>query len=308
MNNWRDHQEMMKPINFLESGKRFINEAFVPVDESQNETGLPREELEKIKKIGGLEGEPSFLGSASMGAAFQFGNKVLKLTTDVSEARAASLLVGKNHPNVYTVLFVGQRSEESRLKALERMTYVVVYEYLDWPNRYMVSAAEQLHDRVKADVWGRIKRFYKWKPNFLAETKQLMSHIAHEISLKPDSLGEPINEWHEIYPKLERISTALSLTDHQRMLFEEFWLVTHGSMSRGRLDTQDAAVENINKVASGMRSGYFNQLASALTFLFNNGIMFDDLKSSNIMEKNNQVAIIDVGYSSVSGAGHIPTI
>jgi serine/threonine protein kinase len=51
---------------------------------------------------------------------------------------------------------------------------------------------------------------------------------------------------------------------------------------------------------------YLHQLALGLTFLRENGIIFDDLKASNIMEKGNQVAIIDIGYSAVEGDEQIP--
>ena len=304
MESWRHHQLMTERINFLDSGKRFINDVLVEVTEAQNETGLPEEELERIKDWAGLEGSPSFLGSASMGAAFKFGDRVLKLTSDASEARAAALLVGKDHPNVYTVLAVGQRSKESRQKALKRMAYVVVYEFLDWPNNYMISAAEYIHDRIKVR---KVKSFYKWQLDFLDEARQLMSHIAQNINDNPDILGEPTNKWHEIYPKLERISSALELTEHQQTLFKEFWLVTHGSIGEP-MNTPAAATKALSDVASGPKSEHFHQLALALTFLSQSGVEFNDLKTSNIMEKNNQAAVIDVGYSSVTKRAEIPII
>ncbi len=59
-----------------------------------------------------------------MGSAYQFGDKILKLTKDASEAYASTKMIGKEHPNVATIYKVGKREGEVDLP------YVVVAEFL----------------------------------------------------------------------------------------------------------------------------------------------------------------------------------
>jgi tRNA A-37 threonylcarbamoyl transferase component Bud32 len=56
------------------------------------------------------------------------------------------------------------------------------------------------------------------------------------------------------------------------------------------------------------RLKYFDQLALGLSFLKQNGITFHDLKTTNVMEKNGQIAIIDIGKSNVAKQKEIPSI
>jgi serine/threonine protein kinase len=70
----------------------------------------------------------------------------------------------------------------------------------------------------------------------------------------------------------------------------------------------EEAQEYTNKILNDPRLDYFHQLASGLTFLKENGIKFDDLKASNVMEKNGHAAIIDVGYSLIEGNPELPEV
>jgi len=53
---------------------------------------------------------------------------------------------------------------------------------------------------------------------------------------------------------------------------------------------------------------HFHELALGLTFLEQNGVTFADLKTSNVMDKNGQIAIIDIGKSAVEGNPELPLI
>ena len=66
--------------------------------------------------------------------------------------------------------------------------------------------------------------------------------------------------------------------------------------------------EYTSKIINDPRLDYFHQLALGITFLKENDIIFDDLKTSNIMEKGGQAAIIDIGYSMVKGDPELPEI
>ena len=62
------------------------------------------------------------------------------------------------------------------------------------------------------------------------------------------------------------------------------------------------------KLATDIKLKYFHQLALGLTFLKKNGITFTDLVNTNVMEKNDQVAIIDIGKSNIAKRAKIKSI
>ena len=64
----------------------------------------------------------------------------------------------------------------------------------------------------------------------------------------------------------------------------------------------------MKSIFSNPKTNYLNQLLLGLTWLNKNGIVFSDLKTSNVMEKDGQIAIIDIGYSQVREKKEIPTI
>ena len=117
--NWRRYQTMMERINELGSGKRFVSDNLVEITEEDNKTGLPEDQLEKIKKWAGLSGQAEFLGRGSRGSAFKFGDKVVKITNDPNETKGAALIAGQDHPNVYKIDKVGRRSQEDIDKGYE---------------------------------------------------------------------------------------------------------------------------------------------------------------------------------------------
>ena len=103
--NWRSY------LNESRIHRRIIvNEVAELTSEQLREFPLSDEELENIKRWGNLSGEPSLLGTGTMGAAYLFDdNKVLKITSDTAEAEAAKLIEDKDHPNVYKTLKVARR-------------------------------------------------------------------------------------------------------------------------------------------------------------------------------------------------------
>jgi len=77
---------------------------------------------------------------------------------------------------------------------------------------------------------------------------------------------------------------------------------------RKSLDSPENVQAYVSQIMKNPKMQYFHQLALGLTFLFENGVIFRDLKTSNVMEKNGQVAIIDIGYSTVRSDAEIPAI
>jgi hypothetical protein len=51
--------------------------------------------MQKILAWAGLSGEGEYIGSGTMGNAYRFGDKILKLTKDISEAYASHMIMGK---------------------------------------------------------------------------------------------------------------------------------------------------------------------------------------------------------------------
>lgn len=101
MNEWKKFTEVRKYKRII------LNELVEITQEELKNFPLSQEELEILRRWGGLEGEPHFLGSGTMGSAYQFNDKVLKITSDSAEANAAGLIKGLSHPNVYKIQEVG---------------------------------------------------------------------------------------------------------------------------------------------------------------------------------------------------------
>ena len=295
---WRNYETAQKKINTLKSGKRFISDNLVEITEQQREMRISPEELQIIKAWGNLKGEPDFLGSGSKGVTYKFGDKVLKLTRDSSEAQACAAIVGKTHPNVYDVYSVGLRQDATA----ENFPYAIVYGFLDYPNELMTDTTELMFHKIK-----KSDRYYYWKPNYLNRAENLIKQLVRETARNENILGDPIGLYTSIEPKIDHIAINLGWTHEEQALFTEFWTLTIGKYNNS-LNESLNVFETARKILQDPRTEYFNQLALGLTFLFENGVKFNDLKMSNIMEKAGQIAIIDIGYSQVFKKHNIEVI
>ena len=148
---WRKYLKEIKDIEFLnerinslDSNKRFVNNKLTEVNIALHPFPLSEEELQKIRRVANLDGRPDFLGSGSQGSAWRFGNKVLKITADRSEAAATYLLLRKEHPNVHKIHLTARRDPED-LEVLRHAPYVIVYELLDYPNNGMKDVTNNLY-------------------------------------------------------------------------------------------------------------------------------------------------------------------
>ena len=200
---------------------------------------LPADELQKTLAWAELSGEGEFLARGTMGPAYQFGDKILKLTKDASEAYASTLLIGKEHPNVATIYKVGKREGEVEFP------YVVVAELLQPTGQATFLVAREMYDAVRAG-YGLGKKFHAWGGNDSLDEMEMQSLNAM-VSAAPEELREEM---------------------------------------KMRLD----------------------EIASGMTFLKENGVIYTDIKPSNIMLKNGKAAIIDLGRSSVKSYPQIEII
>jgi hypothetical protein len=304
--NWRRYQTMMERINELGSGKRFVLDKLVEITEEDNKTGLPEDQLEKIKKWAGLSGQAEFLGRGSRGSAFKFGDKVIKITNDPNETKAAALIADQDHPNVYKIDKVGQRSQEDIDNSEVSGRYVIIYDFLDYPTQAMINATRWLHDQVR--VKDKAAQFYQWKPEYLSLARKLTKELIHKSKEDPEILGPPHKGYGPPREKITHIANNLGWTDEERRIFYEFWIMDYGENPRKALDTPENVATHAINIFINPIATHFHELAKGLTFLKQNGITFVDLKAPNVMERGGQVAIIDIGYSSVKGAPEIPII
>jgi len=151
----KERKFLLERINSLSSNKRFVSDILTEIEIADPRRNFPlsENELNKIKKLAGLQGQPDFLGSGSQGSAWQFNDKVLKITADASEAQAAYSIIGKDHPNVYKIFLVARRDKEDLESSLKHMSYIIVYELLDFPNNAMIDVAENLFHKVKKIIF-----------------------------------------------------------------------------------------------------------------------------------------------------------
>ena len=302
LSNWREFQKLTEQINTLDSGKRFIGNRLREVTEPYTTIQISDAELKKIIKWGKLKGEPEFLGSGSKGIAYKFENKVLKITEDMQEAEACSLIVGKYHPNVYDIHAVGKRSEEDRTNHLHNMPFVIVYEFLDYPNKLMADVTQVMYHKVRKN-----NLYYNWNEKYLQSFDGLVKQFLKAIKKNPEILGEPVGKYKSIQPKLERILNDMGWDDEKKIVFSEFFTLV-GGMYNNSLNSFEELSDYVKNILDHPKMIYFNQLANGLTFLAKNGIIFNDLKNTNVMQKNGQLCIIDIGKSNVKGNTNIKDI
>ena len=133
--------------------------------------------------------------------------------------------------------------------------------------------------------------------------------MLQHINNHPESIEqeEEIKRSRDIRPMLKSLASQLGFNELETNLLVVFWTFNRGAYN-DTLDSSLNALEHVREVFSSIKTNYLNQLALGLTWLNKNGIRFSDLKTSNVMEKDGQIAIIDIGYSQVREKKEIPTI
>lgn len=307
---WRKFNTLSERINSLnpDTGKRFVYSELVEIEDEDHLIPISKEELDEIREWGGLFGEPNFLGSGTKGSAYRFGDRVLKITSDSNEAKAAMNIAGKSHPNVYDIYGVARRSPEALAKSgkgFDKRPYIVIYEFLDYPTQGMLEPVRHIHDMVKAK--GQRSPFYFWDESNLAEAQALLRRLVVKSKSDPSVLGEPMSKWGNVLKKAEEVSENMGWTPEETMKFTTFFAGGLESLSPADF-TPEGLLEYHREQKNNLSHKYLHQLALGLTFLRENGIIFNDLKGSNIMEKDGQIAIIDIGWSVVQGEEQIPLL
>ena len=133
-----------------------------------------------------------------------------------------------------------------------------------------------------------------------------MQELLKFANESPNSLGAP-EKGRSIVPRLENLGEQMGLDEKEKELLIIFWTFMQGAYN-DTLDNTLNVLEHVRKTLSSVKIEYLHQLALGLTWLNRNGVRFTDIKTSNIMEKDDQIAIIDIGYSSVRDRKMIPSL
>ena len=300
LESWNNFTLLNERINTLNSGNRYIAGRLQEVADRYTSIEISADELDRIRKWANLKGEPEFLGSGSKGIAYKFNNKVLKITEDMREAEACTVIAGKFHPNVYDVYAVGRRRKEDMQNGLRNLSFVIVYEFLDYPNKLMADVTQIMYHKVRKD-----DLYYNWEEKNLEVFRKLCKQFLSVVKKDESFLGEPTGKYQSIQSKLERIVNDMGWDDKKKIIFIEMWSLV-GGMYNPSLNSLQDVQDYMKNILENPKLIYFHQLALGLSFLNNNGIVFNDLKNTNVMEKDGQIAIIDIGKSDVKISKEIP--
>jgi len=182
----RGQEKKMKLL--LENWNKYLNENL--------SKDLPADEMQKTLAWAELSGEGEFLARGTMGPAYRFGDKILKLTKDATEAYASTLMIGKEHPNVATIYKVGKR--EGKVE----FPYVVVAEFLQPAGQAAFLVAKEMYDAVRGG-YGLGKKFHAWGGNDSLDEMEMQSLNAM-VSAAPEELRE------EMKIRLDEIASGMT--------------------------------------------------------------------------------------------------
>tara|TARA_R110000796_G_C14558990_1_gene434628 strand:+ start:1476 stop:2381 length:906 start_codon:yes stop_codon:yes gene_type:complete len=288
LENWREYA-YKKPLRRVKSN--ILEEV---TEEEIREFPLSDEELDKIKRWAGLSGDPLFLGSGTMGSAYQFGDEVLKITKDYAEASAAQSIAGQSHPNVYKIKAVARRFGQGEAPPAELSDYpfLIVYDLVgeevggsDIPNKNQQDVIKTMHGKPETI-------YYNWTENL----DQIKAKFLNWVKSNPKAVEEgPVSRFQNHGPKLESLLSSAGLDARDASLLKAAWSISVGLYSAQNINSAEGIA---NALASPMMS-YVDDIARGLTFLKQNGIHFRDLKTTNVMNDRGRLIIIDIGKSDV---------
>ena len=304
MESWRKFVKEQRHYRLI------VNELTQLTEEQLREFPLSDEELEKIKEWGDLKGEPSLLGSGTLGSAYLFDeNKVLKITSDYNEAKATKVIEGKRHPNVYKILKVARRWDrmEKPPKEKPRHPYVIVYELVGKDPRKDKRSSNSINFPTNEQqiiielAFNQIHRkpaWTNWTDDF-DSAKENFLKAARAYDLEKDKVEKQKSE----EGKLDSILDKMEGDNKDKKSIKLAYLI-----SVGYYGDNLNSIENIKETVDSKKFDYVADLASGLTFLKKNGITFSDLKTTNVMNDDGKLIIIDIGRSPPTGYVEIETV
>ena len=289
------------------------------------------EQIEVIKQWGDLEGEwkelgasGTFIGSGTRGHAFKFGDKILKVTNDVSEAQACVKIIGEDHPNIYKVFAVGETTPISVTEKVSIPFYLIVESFLPLPTQDMLDVGQYVLYKVDRRRGINPKKiYYQWKPEYLNLAKSLMEKLLMRAVEDPTFLQIEQKNLHTA-GKLQILMEKMKLTPEEAEVLNQFYNVSENSSnSLNSLEDKTLPADPpfykeerhllglesyVNSLLSGQEIEHLHDLGMTLTWLKEKGIIFYDLTAGNIRSKNSKIAIIDIGYSHIENPEQLPLL
>ena len=195
----------------IENFRKFISED-ITVGISKE---IDDETLDKVFEWAGVEDKSSVKhpGSASMGSAYRissrdFGDVVLKITNDSSEAHSTTNLVksGQEHPNVYKVFKV------ARIPTSGRPRYAIITELLNQPDPAIQYAMGSLFGLVRLGEKG----LHRWRGYGNNPTlDQKLDVIAQDAKSQKNFQPEKIKEY------IDKIASGLTFLNELGIFFDD---------------------------------------------------------------------------------------
>jgi tRNA nucleotidyltransferase/poly(A) polymerase len=284
------------------------------------------EYLAKVLKWGGISGKPKKLGTGGMGTAFKIGDKVLKITSDASEARAAANIIKLNHPNIYKVFKVGKLKGEIDHNEM----FAIITEYipskLNGDEEFLLSFTNDLYhyvfnkDNEKADF------FKKWASISLQDCNNFLSSFHVKIKPKNNRVDNKDN-YKELSDKaisfiaeniwvacksfmLCPVSNYFAWTNIKYILDRIFDVrdhyMDHYKKHKGAQIIQNEKhyldiLEFLSKAQTLIRSKSattIDKVFNAVAYLRSVGVIFEDFHKGNVLKRSNgEPVLIDLGVS-----------
>jgi hypothetical protein len=172
---------------------------------------LPPNEMQKILAWAGLSGEGEYIGSGTMGNAYRFGDKILKLTKDISEAYASHMIMGREHPNVATIYKVGKRAISP--KAGAEHNYVIVSEFLGPYDQSIILTAREMYKDIKRTS-AFSKKWYNWEGIDKLNEEEIKS-LALFVSYMPEDYRD------QAKTRVDEIALGLTFLKNNGVIFSD---------------------------------------------------------------------------------------
>jgi len=274
-----------------------LNEMAQLTEEEIKSFPLSAEELDILREWGNLQGEPLYLGTGTMGSAYQFGDKVLKITSDDAETVAAAKIAGLSHPHVYKIDKVGVRRKQ--FAEMPHQRFAIVYELVGDPDASVSYPSKEAQEVIKSIHNSQESIKFNWPDNF----KECLDKFRTAIQENPSVLDMQVKGGNNL-PKLEELTKLANLNEKEKQAVIMSWTHIVGLYGKDL-----SSVERALEVLDNKSFDYYDQICSGLTFLNKHDIKFTDLKTTNVLrEDDDNLIIIDIGKSHVRNASLIPNI
>lgn len=220
----------------------------------------------KLKNIGYSTKVLRHKGEGSRGIALETDGKILKITSDKSEALISSKLIGKDLKRVVKIFRVFM------LKSMPNI-YFILQEQLKPISADQLNIVDNMYFRGTPDykLWVRIAKKYKLKA-----IEDFLKYYQDTLS-KPDK--QSVSAIYKNITQIRNLSDAFRgfFATYPTKLLQETWVIP-------------VALEH---------TSFVERMLSALQELIQNNIVFEDATGSNLMKSSKGIyKWIDLGYSA----------